>query len=61
MANWIKCSEWMPELHKQVLVCDENKKVFICCYAQGYWRDYRVGNSFSDITYWQPLPEPPQE
>ena len=61
MANWIKCSERMPEKYVDVLVCDSKLNVFISHQRYGYWRDLRVGESRFEVTHWMPLPEPPQE
>lgn len=68
MANWIKCSERMPDKHRPVIVFGAHP----CDVVQNniyYWDgsvwsdcrdDYEAVNR-NNITHWMPLPEPPQE
>ncbi|QGZ13421.1 hypothetical protein KLPPOU148_044 [Klebsiella phage vB_KpnM_15-38_KLPPOU148] len=75
MADWIKCSERMPEPETPVLIIN-NGVIRIgeirwdyptheeTYQAFKYWDDpYDDGQPWEvfDITHWQPLPEPPQE
>lgn len=64
MANWIKCSERMPELGKEVLCINSDGEYEVCLYAKGWYLDEPsfaacAGEFFA--THWQPLPEPPKE
>lgn len=66
---WISCSERMPEDTKMLLAFSQGEIV------AAYWnwvvnpidyKKYRAftylsGNILDDVTYWMPLPEPPQE
>ncbi|ECC9577784.1 DUF551 domain-containing protein [Salmonella enterica subsp. houtenae] len=67
--GWVSCSERMPEDTKMLLAFSQGEIV------AAYWnwvvnpidyKKYRAftylsGNILDDVTYWMPLPEPPQE
>ena len=58
--KWISVSERLPENDDKVLCVTQNKKgsynIVIGYYMDGMWR---VGMN-SNVTHWQPLPEPPK-
>lgn len=62
MANWIKCSERMPENMADVLVTDgeDVKSMWWNGTKWDSW-DNRYALDSDAVTHWQPLPEPPQE
>ena len=67
MANWIKCSERMPEHGMPVLVVGAIGNTVqnnVYEWDGNTWSDFR--NDYgehgpSTITHWQPLPEAPNE
>ena len=64
MQNWIKCSERMPELEQEVLCIDKFSNYEAAIYTKGYFGDtpfFAITAGEFHPTYWQPLPEPPQE
>lgn len=58
MGEWIKCSEWMPELGATVLVYMDAPVHSATAYAVTTYDKY--GFSHSRVTHWMPLPEPPE-
>ena len=67
MANWIKCSERMPESGIRVLLyfpqyAGHIEDGFIDDVGDGPYHYLFDGDCFGENpTHWQPLPEPPQE
>lgn len=68
MADWIKCSERMPDEFDKVLLVAYGKVVYYGWYCgvlpnnHETWRDSE-GSIYwdDDVTHWMPLPEPPKE
>lgn len=74
MSEWIKCSDELPKLDKNVLTmlkdCDVDPIQIMSltmCYTEegwwSYWKTQEEGIEFEpdEIIAWQPLPEPYQE
>lgn len=64
-ARWIPCSERMPESCDEVLIWDSYDNAHYLGYYANVngWivEGYEDDRYHFDITYWQPLPEPPEE
>ena len=61
-SAWISCDDRLPEHLKNVLVCTK-KGVVIEAYYDEENKEWTITNSESritNITHWQPLPEPPE-
>lgn len=52
-GEWISVGRQEPPTNKDILVCTNKGKIFT--YSFG------IGEGFSDITHWMPLPKPPKE
>ena len=66
MANWIKCSERMPEKYTDVLIYTTHPGEILLAYLNKsnefcYDRDNDGDEMTCYATHWQSLPEPPQE
>lgn len=64
MSEWIKCSERMPEIGREVLCIDEFGDYEAAIYDSGYIPGPPFfATSAGEIhpTHWQPLPAPPEE
>ncbi|KQJ45717.1 DUF551 domain-containing protein [Escherichia coli] len=70
-ADWISCSERMPEKNQNVLISvnfDSSLVEPLICSARYTGSTFRrgeatikPGNGIEQATHWMPLPEPPQE
>lgn len=66
-ANWIPCSERLPEKSGEVLVCTESQYIGVVNYSvkhkqfNNYDECPRSDTCFSDTVAWMPLPEPYKE
>lgn len=58
MQEWISVKDKLPEKNTSVLASTDNGIVFQCLYAYDGW-DLWEGNEVN-ITYWQPMPQPPK-
>lgn len=67
--GWISCSERLPEVDKDVLVCFSNDMDFVIAYHtrmietnyEDVWINSSTANRItSNVIAWQPLPEPYQ-
>lgn len=76
MGEWIKCSERMPEANCRLNDASENVLIYAPTYdhfwptlvafyshADGAWYGYlgELDLEKSQVTHWQPLPEPPHD
>lgn len=61
-ANWISCSERLPDMHDEVLVTARGEVSIAWLYADGKWRSNDMPQPmFRDIIAWMPLPAPYKE
>ena len=64
LPKWIPCSERLPDIHEEVLVCDQNgmQRVYVTTRISddeiGWEDDYGFYQSLEDVQAWMPLPEP---
>ena len=56
--QWIPCSERLPEDETSVLVCTEEKFMYIAERTCGHWEEITGFCSVDDTVAWMPLPEP---
>jgi hypothetical protein len=70
VSDWIKCSERMPEQHREVLILvPERVAMFVASYEEHTYshsghtvRHWTIpDNDFDadEVSHWMPLPEPP--
>ena len=67
--NWISVEDRLPDDNELVLVCTKDNVMFVCSLVianafaslknSKVWED-NDGYYVSDVTHWQPLPEPPK-
>lgn len=59
--GWIPCSERLPEMYDNNLICTKSGGKTIACVVSecGDWSDM-YGNVVSNVIAWQPLPAPYQ-
>ena len=57
--EWIPCSNELPSLYQNVLVCTKYRKLIIAYrrFLDDAWIDMQ-GNVIPDVVAWQPTPEP---
>lgn len=62
-ADWIPCSERLPNVGKDVLFCDSNWTEEGCLRADGDWWQFRWSTVMPKerVTAWMPLPMPYRE
>jgi len=60
LDKWISVEDELPKDIKSVLVYYQNRMITISAYLEklGWWR---IDGYCSEITHWQPLPQPPKE
>ena len=64
MSEWISVEDRLPKIDsKDVLFYDPGFGVKIGCYCglrydEHEWRD---NSSYTNVTHWMPLPEPPED
>lgn len=61
--KWIPVCERLPEIHKDVLVCDARENyvsVWQYC-GEELWYGEDIIWATEDITHWMPTPKPPKE
>lgn len=63
MTEWIKCSERMPEVMKDVLLFDRGNMTvgWLEMGERKFYFTWGGRCSMSGISHWMPLPEPPEE
>ena len=63
--RWIPCSERLPYIGVDVIVYvrtwREQKVQFGYRYSEGTWSVANIGVPNDEITFWMPLPEPPEK
>jgi hypothetical protein len=62
--EWIKCSDRMPEILEECLVCSKDQSYALATYLKvGFipfcGADFRVIKF--KVTHWMPLPQPPKD
>lgn len=57
--NWISVKDRLPEKDGRVLVC-YGKAVFIANFVGGVWYENPFYQRPVKVSYWMPLPEPPE-
>ncbi|MCD7802026.1 MAG: DUF551 domain-containing protein [Clostridiales bacterium] len=63
MTDWISVKDRLPEVGKNVIICrpDVPGKYIVeqgYLRSNGWWKVY--GTNVKRVTYWMPLPEPPE-
>lgn len=58
--KWISVKDRLPELPNWVIVCDANGDVYPGLYQDGTWYDDVCERAMHIMSYWTPLPEPPE-
>lgn len=57
--RWIPCSERLPEDGERVLIAHDSGAVYIAERDGKCWKE-DSGKWYSEVSYWMPLPEPPE-
>ena len=64
MSEWVKCSDRVPEMYQQCLVCidGDDDRVHMAVAHYNGWKSGFIGvNKWRIVaTHWMPLPEPPK-
>ena len=59
MSEWISVEDRLPDADTHLIICYDDGLVgtaFFCNHL--FQRDWK--SNFNDVTYWQPLPDPPE-
>lgn len=59
--RWIPCSERMPDMPGDYLVCTKNEYYGTKNVSKRYFNGGCWSGRWTNITHWMPLPEPPEE
>lgn len=54
--HWIPCSERLPEVGREILICDIDGDIYVGHRAIEHW--WSVDDKVKNVTAWQPLPKP---
>ena len=63
-SNWISVKDRLPEMCTDVIVCNENGRVYSAWYNYGdnsWLYAFTAEIITHKVTHWMPLPEPPKE
>jgi len=61
VQQWIPCSERLPEVNREVLVCTNEKDIFVAKRYKPWdyeWYETVEYRRLLTVTAWMPLPEP---
>lgn len=70
MSKWISVKDELPKksdhndyTRSVIVYVNRNKCQYTACYdySRSVWVCFRSFEIISGVTYWQPLPEPPEE
>jgi hypothetical protein len=61
--EWISVADRLPNDFNDVIVCDIDNVVCPAFIGEDgqWWDDHRDKNPLRNITFWMPLPSPPQQ
>lgn len=60
-GRWIPCSERLPDMPGDYLVCTKNEYYGTKNVSKRYFNGGCWSGRWTNITHWMPLPEPPEE
>jgi hypothetical protein len=60
-TEWISVDERLPKKHANFLIADDKGHMEIALWTKrfGWFSDSNSSNSVKKVSYWMPLPEPP--
>lgn len=61
VSHWVSIKDRLPIYDGLVLVVDKNNTIRLGMYTDLGWTSQFGNPMVAHITYWQPLPEPPQD